>query len=75
MKIQLIDEWKQCWRWFSSWALIIAGAIPSVWVELPSDLKSAIPVDIMSTVTTVVAACGLIGRVVQQGKNNGVDNS
>ena len=67
MKIQLTDDWKQCWKWFSSWALTLAGAIPAVWVELPPDLKDAIPPGTMSTITAVVAGCGLIGRVVQQG--------
>jgi hypothetical protein len=68
MKIQLVDDWKGCWKWFSSWALTLAGAIPVVWVELPADLKSAIPPGTMSTITAIVAGCGLVGRLVQQGK-------
>ncbi|WP_279025110.1 hypothetical protein [Gibbsiella quercinecans] len=69
MKLQLIEEWRQCWRWFSTWALTLAGAIPAVWAELPPDLKFVIPASLMGTITAVVAVCGIVGRVINQTKS------
>lgn len=64
--MKLIEEWKQCWRWFSVHALALAGAIPVVWAELPDDMKASIPASAMATITGIVALCGIVGRVVKQ---------
>ncbi|BBJ59156.1 hypothetical protein EAS17NKHM_025520 [Enterobacter asburiae] len=66
--MKFVEDWRRAWRWFSVHALITAGAIPSVWVNLPGDLKDAIPPEMMGTVTAIVAVCGLIGRMVNQKK-------
>lgn len=66
--MKLVDDWKKCWKWFSVHALVIAGIMPTVWLELPPDLKSSIPPGTMSTITAVIAACGVIGRLVSQEK-------
>lgn len=39
--MKLVDDWKSAWRWFSMHALVLAGVIPTVWAELPPDLKTA----------------------------------
>lgn len=66
--MKLVDDWKKAWKWFSVHALILAGILPTVWLELPSDLKSTIPPGTMSAITAVIAACGVIGRLVSQEK-------
>ena len=66
--MKLVDDWKSAWRWFSMHALVLAGVIPTVWVELPPDLKTAIPPEAMGTITAVIAACGVVGRLVNQSK-------
>lgn len=66
--MKLVDDWKKCWKWFSVHALVIAGILPTVWLELPPDLKASIPPGAMSTITAVIAACGVIGRLVSQEK-------
>ena len=66
--MKLIDDWRQSWKYFSVHALVIAGAIPPVWAEYP-DLKSLIPAGYMGLATVLVALCGLIGRVVDQGRH------
>jgi len=68
--MKLIDEWRHAWKFLSVHALVLAGAIPAVWAELPEDLKSSIPPGAMSTVTVVIAICGIAGRLVSQSKNN-----
>ncbi|EPJ4017170.1 DUF7940 domain-containing protein [Klebsiella pneumoniae] len=66
--MKLVDDWKSAWRWFSMHALVLAGIIPTVWAELPPDLKTTIPPGAMSTITAVIAACGVVGRLVSQSK-------
>lgn len=66
--MKLVDDWKKAWRWFSVHALVIAGILPTVWLELPPDLKASIPPGTMSTITAIIAACGVIGRLVSQEK-------
>lgn len=66
--MKLVDDWKSAWRWFSMHALVLAGVIPTVWVELPPGLKTAIPPGAMGAITAVIAACGVVGRLVNQSK-------
>lgn len=66
--MKLVDDWKSAWRWFSMHALVLAGIIPTVWAELPPYLKTAIPPGAMGTITAVIAACGVVGRLVNQSK-------
>lgn len=66
--MKIVDDWKSAWRWFSMHALVLAGIIPTVWAELPPDLKTTIPPGAMSTITAVIAACGVVGRLVSQSK-------
>lgn len=66
--MKLVDDWRKAWKWFSVHALILAGILPTVWLELPPDLKSSIPPGTMSAIAAVIAACGVIGRLVSQEK-------
>ncbi|HBZ3704311.1 TPA: hypothetical protein MHK91_12105 [Klebsiella quasipneumoniae] len=66
--MKLVDDWKSAWRWFSMHALVLAGIIPTVWAELLPDLKTAIPPGAMGAITAVIAACGVVGRLVNQSK-------
>lgn len=66
--MKLVDDWKSAWRWFSMHALVLAGIIPTVWAELPPDLNTAIPPGAMGAITAVIAACGVVGRLVNQSK-------
>ena len=66
--MKLVDDWKSAWRWFSMHALALTGVIPTVWAALPPDLKASIPPGTMDTITAVIAACGVVGRLVSQSK-------
>ncbi|WP_154905698.1 DUF7940 domain-containing protein [Klebsiella michiganensis] len=66
--MKLVDDWKSARRWFSVHSLVLAGIIPTVWAELPPDLKASIPPGTMGTITAVIAACGVVGRLVSQSK-------
>lgn len=67
--MKLVEDWKKAHRWFSMHALVLAGAIPAVWAELPPDLKSSIPPGVMGGITAAIAICGVVGRLVNQSKS------
>lgn len=64
-KPKLIPDWRGAWRWWS----VQASALIVVWVSLPPDAQQAlvsllgVPAD---TVPGVLAALGLLGRLLQQ---------
>ncbi|HGV3510436.1 TPA: hypothetical protein ACNGZA_006179 [Klebsiella michiganensis] len=66
--MKLVDDWKHAWKFFSMHTLVLAGVIPTVWAELPPDLKASIPPGTMGAITAVIAACGVVGRLVSQSK-------
>ena len=68
--MRLVENWKQCWKWFSIHALLIAGVLPTVWATLPPDLKAYIPPSIMGLITAVVAVSGVVGRLTDQSKKS-----
>lgn len=41
--MNLVDNWKEAWKWFSMHALVMAGIIPTVLAELPDDLQGSHP--------------------------------
>lgn len=68
--MRLVENWKQCWKWFSIHALLIVGVLPTVWATLPPDLKAYIPPSIMGLITAAVAVSGIVGRVTDQSKKS-----
>lgn len=66
--MKLIQNWRDAWKWFSVQALAAIVALPFVWVNLPADAKSYLPDGAEPWVLVVLAAGGLIGRIIDQQK-------
>lgn len=66
--MKLIPDWKDAWRWFSVQALAAIMALPVVWSMLPADVKGFLPDGWEPWVLVTLAAAGLIGRVIDQGR-------
>lgn len=64
--MNLIDNWRQAWRFLSVQAMALAIALQGVWINLPDDLRAHIPDKIALSVTAGILVLGLIGRVFQQ---------
>lgn len=64
--MKLIPDWKQAWRWFSVQALAAIVALPVVWAMLPADVKAFLPDGWEPWVFAVIAAAGIVGRVIDQ---------
>ncbi len=69
--MKLIDNWGETLRAYSTWALGAVVAIPTLWLQIPEELKALIPAQGMAKITVVVAVAGLIGRFIDQGHKAG----
>jgi hypothetical protein len=53
--MKLVENWKDCWKWFSVRALAAIGLLPAVWMMLPEDLRAYIPVTWLPWIAAAVA--------------------
>lgn len=65
MKLKLVDDVRNAWKWFSTWIFGALTVVPLAWPAIPAELKAALPQDILPYVSGV-AFVGLILRLVQQ---------
>lgn len=65
--MKLVDDWKSCWRWFSTQAMAWAIAIQGAWELCPPDLRVGVPPKLVTVITLVLLVLGLVGRLVKQG--------
>ena len=72
MKLQLIDDWRKAWKWFSLHAMVLAAAVQGVWLEIPVDMKDKLPEQYVHYVTIALMVLGIVGRLVKQGKDENV---
>lgn len=78
-KLQLIEDWRNFWRFWSVRLGIVGSAITGVliafpdvalsaWAMMPADLKSAIPERYMPLIGVVIFVASLIARAIKQTK-------
>jgi hypothetical protein len=65
----LIPNWREAWRWFSIQSLALIMLLPTIWEALPSDAKVFIPEGWGIWIVVLIAAAGIVGRLVDQNKN------
>ncbi len=68
--MKLVDNWRECRKWFSQWAFVAAGALQTTWVALPPNLQSALPATVISSIAAIICALGFLGRLIDQGKKD-----
>ena len=86
-KPELIEDWRNFWRFWSVRLGIVGSAVTAVliafpdvalsaWVMMPADLKSAIPERYTPLIGVVIFVASLIARVIKQTKLElkGVEN-
>lgn len=64
--VQLVENAKQSWKWFSMQAMTLAGALQGTWVTLPEDLKVHLPTNAVHYATLALVIAGIVGRLVKQ---------
>ena len=65
MKIQLVENWKQAWRFWSVRIWIILAALPQVLPLLGAETLAYLPTW-MGNAVSVAALLGVVARVVKQ---------
>ena len=79
IKLELIEDWPNFWRFWSVRLGIVGSAITGVliafpdvalsaWAMMPADLKSAIPERYMPLIGVVIFVASLVARAIKQTK-------
>ena len=79
IKLELIEDWRNFWRFWSVRLGIIGSAITGVliafpdvalsaWAMMPADLKSVIPERYMPLIGVVIFVASLVARAIKQTK-------
>lgn len=72
MKLQLIDGWKQGWKFYSVWGYAVLLALPEIYTAL-SHFGAFDQMDAHTAwVIRTISAAGLVLRFVSQSKPEGV---
>lgn len=66
MKIHLVEDWRNAWRWVSVNCMVLAGALQTAWLVLDADQRASLPPYSVTVLTIAILACGVIGRLTKQ---------
>jgi hypothetical protein len=69
-KFRLVRDWRDWWRWHSTKALVLLGLLPTIWLEMPADMKAMIPGHWLQIVSFIVMLAGMLSRITKQKKPN-----
>ncbi|MFB2539061.1 hypothetical protein [Acinetobacter sp. c3-l95] len=67
-KIKLVKNWRDCWKWFSTWAFAMIVFLAST--PLPPEVMALLPESIQHNLIAIVAVCGLLLRFINQSKTS-----
>ena len=66
--MQLVENVRTAWRWFSVQVLTLLAVLPLVWEQLPPETHALVPEAWRPWIITVLALIGIGGRLVRQSK-------
>lgn len=72
MKIKLVENWQQGWKWLSNWAFLLVIYLATT--PLPPELLMLLPAENQNQVIFVTGIAGLILRFIDQSKRIGHDH-
>ena len=61
----LVEEWRDCWRWLSTWFTVLAGSAPILYDSLPS-LQHAISPGAFHWIESGLVLLIFLGRIKRQ---------
>jgi hypothetical protein len=71
--MKLIDEWRAAHKMVSVQAMSAALAVQGAWAQIPPDMKSSIPPQVVTYLTLGLIVLGIVGRFIKQEKVSGPD--
>jgi hypothetical protein len=66
MKVKLVDNWRNSWKWFSMQCMAASGALQGAWLAIPESMKATVPPEWVSYATVALLFLGVFGRLVSQ---------
>ena len=66
MKLTLIDNWKNIWKWYSTHAMVIYTTLVAYYVQLTPAQKAEYPDWVIYSVMVVMFISFIVGRIVKQ---------
>jgi hypothetical protein len=67
-KLQIVDDAKNAWKWFSVNIPALNLAFLGTWAVLPETFQNAIPEPVVLGISAALIVAGMVGRLVQQSK-------
>jgi len=62
----VVPDWRNSWKWFSNIAFALIIAVQAFYDALPPELIATLPADTQSTITAIFAVLGILGRYINQ---------
>lgn len=66
--MKLVDNWKQCWKWYSMHPQWVQTAAVGTWVNMPGDWRAAFPAKYLVVLCASMMVIGMLGRLIDQNK-------
>jgi hypothetical protein len=63
--MKLVDDWRDWWKWHSTYFYAVLAALPEVWLSSP-DLQALLPLRLVGYIAPVIAALGFFLRMRKQ---------
>jgi hypothetical protein len=70
-KIKVVDNWRQGWKWFSTWAMLLIVYLTLN--PLPPEVMALLPPELQQKMVAVIALAGFVLRFISQSKDRGYD--
>lgn len=68
--MKLVEDWKDAWRWFSTWLLAMNGTFIIAYEQFET-VKAYIPDKWAHMIVGTLLLLTFLGRVIKQGQGNG----
>jgi hypothetical protein len=65
MKVNLVSDWREGWKWISVQCFALAAAINGTWYSIPEGLKASIPANYVTIASVTLAGLGIVGRFLE----------
>lgn len=66
MNINVVEDWRQGWTWFSSWAFVVVVFLAAE--PLPPEIMAMLPARLQNALIVMAAIAGLLLRFIKQTK-------
>lgn len=66
MKLRLVQDWRNWWRWHSTKALVLLGLLPTIWLEMPAEWKAMLPASWLQSASFIIMLIGILLRMTKQ---------